>query len=702
MQADAYSRARQLLSSRREYVIARALGFFQSLLLVALLGLVALLVALLSSRGETRFPASKVDLLPAWVVNRVTGEDQQYLLFDDTGIFPLIADNLQSRNPVHRAGASILGWVTRSFAGSPVQSKRTHDLVRVGLGLYRADRLVAIWRRWVVATVATDVSTALRRQIHRQMYRLGQSSLPPEGIGPVINLWTREVNDIRDGLIADLDLTPRIHVLAVGLLVIALLVSPLLTIFLASLGMLVWLTARVLNRDARQATETALRDASVQLCLLHEDLGLLRTVRTYGVGEYDRQRFDEHLDRYLKPTARRIITSSPINPSTGLLYGAALTIALGLLGYNVVVNDQISIATMLILLVSLAGLAYPIAEWLRLRKTIRQANRSSRGIFEFLERRPELHQNVGAHFLNALKEQITLENVELESRSGRRLLEGVSVEIPAGSRTAIMGQDEDAKLALVCLIPRLIDPRVRPSLIDGHDLRDVTFDSVRAQVATVLQADLVFTDSVLVNIGLGDPMNTLPRIIEAAKLAHAHHFIQDLPHGYDTTIGPLGALLEARRAISGRAGAGLPARPVDPDHRRTKLTDRRGHQALHRRHPVSAVDRPDADHHAASALDCPIVRPRDRLAERPRRRRGLAEQLQTESKMFRHLLYTEFNEFASGEIEAGHMHQSEPARKATEAASRRPAHRVRRVLSWQQQKVIDGRRDDQLGHWARG
>ena len=90
---------------------------------------------------------------------------------------------------------------------------------------------------------------------------------------------------------------------------------------------------------------------------------------------------------------------------------------------------------------------------------------------------------MGAHFLNALKDQITIENVELESRSGRRLLEGVSVEIPAGSRTAIMGEDDDAKLALACLIPRLIDPRSGRILIDGHDLRDVTLDSVRAQVA---------------------------------------------------------------------------------------------------------------------------------------------------------------------------------------------------------------------------
>ena len=116
---------------------------------------------------------------------------------------------------------------------------------------------MALWRRRVVAAVATDVATSLRRQIHRQMYRLGQSSLPTEGIGPVINLWTREVNDVRDGLIADLDLTPRIHVLAVGLLVIALLVSPLLTTFLASLGLLVWLIGTGL--EPRRSTGDARR-----------------------------------------------------------------------------------------------------------------------------------------------------------------------------------------------------------------------------------------------------------------------------------------------------------------------------------------------------------------------------------------------------------------------------------------------------------
>ena len=81
-----------------------------------------------------------------------------------------------------------------------------------------------------------DVATSLRRQIHRQMYRLGQSSLPTEGTGPVVNLLTREVNDVRDGLFAELDGSFRLPVLAAGLVAIALFLSPVLTVFLASLG----------------------------------------------------------------------------------------------------------------------------------------------------------------------------------------------------------------------------------------------------------------------------------------------------------------------------------------------------------------------------------------------------------------------------------------------------------------------------------
>jgi ABC-type multidrug transport system fused ATPase/permease subunit len=664
------------------------LGAIQSLLVLALLGVTALFVALMASRGEAQFPSARVSLLPRWVASRESGVDQQFLLFDDTGIFPVIAGNLLSSTPpvpaaapvweriaafganllsgsyVHRAGAEVLERLTRMLPTLRTNLGALVTLLAAGLALLVLLAGLGRWRGAAIASAASEVATSLRRQIHRQMFRLGQSSLPTEGTGPVINLWTREVNDIRDALFDDLDVTPRIQLLAAGMLLLALLVSPLLTIFLASLGLLVWLTGRVLNREGQLASETALRDASVQLCLLHEDLGLLRTVRVYGVGDYDKQRFDEHLERYQDADKKRLRPTGRLYPSTALLYGAGLAIALGLLGYNVVVKDQISLAGMLILLVSLAGLAYPITEWLRLRKSIRQANRSAHGIFEFLQRRPELHQEVGAQFLNPPKDLIAYENVSLESRSGRKLLEGFSAEIPAGARTAILGDDADAKLALLCLVPRLLDPRTGRVLIDGKDLREMTLESVRAQVSTVLQADLVFTDSVLVNIGLGEAMNTLPRVIEAAKIAHAHHFIQDLPHGYDTTIGPLGHYLkpdEQFRIALARAFLHDPSiliieEPSTPIDESTKhlIDDSLSRMSVGR--TVIIVP-----HRLSTVRSCDhVIILHDGRAEDS----GAPSQLQSESKLFRHLVYTEFNEFATGELEAGQLGHGDTVRKA--------------------------------------
>jgi ABC-type multidrug transport system fused ATPase/permease subunit len=632
-------------------------------LILTLIGILALLVALVSSRGEARVPKSRVDKLPQWVGPHLVGEERNILLYDDTGIFPLIPDSYWSTNPIHRAGARTLIVLTTVLPTLRNNLGALGTLLALGLICLILIAIFSQWRRQVTARASTEVATTLRRQIHRQMYRLGQSSLPTEGVGPIINLWTREVNDIRDGLFADLDFTTRVQMLAAGLLVLAMLVSPILTVFLASLGLLVWLSVREIEREARLRSDAAVRDASVQLCLLHEDLGLLRTVRVYSVEEYDRQRFDEHLDRFRRADARRLVTSGQPNPSTLLLFGASLALALGLLGYNVVVTKQISIGTMVILFVSLTGLAYPISEWLRLQKALRQANRSAAGILEFLERKPELQQNVGAHFLNPLKEQIALENVSLASRSGRVLLDDVSVEIPAGSRTALMGFDDDAKLALACLIPRLIDPKSGRVRIDGRDLRDASLDSIRAQVATVLQADLVFTDSVLVNISLGDPMNTLQRVIEAAKVTHAHHFIQDLPHGYDTIIGQLGHYLkpdEQFRIALARAYLHDPSiliveEPSQPIDHQTKhfIDDTLARLSIGRTlivvpHRLSSV----------RASDHVVLIHNGHIEET-----GSPTHLQTESKLYRHLVYSEFNEYATGEVEAGQMNHVEAMNK---------------------------------------
>ena len=514
---------------------------------------------------------------------------------------------------------------------------------------------IAGYRRRLLAEASCDVATTLRRQIHRQMYRLGQSSLPTEGTGPVVNLLTREVNDVRDAIFADLDITPRMQVLTAGLVFLSLGVSPVLTIFTASLVLLAWWVGRSMHAASKLVSDAALRDAATQLCLLHEDLGLVRTIRVYGMESIDRERFDSHLERFREADVRRMANEGRVNPTLWLFLGSAVILAIFLLGYNVVVSGRIGAASALVLAASLSLLAVPIGDWRRRTKVLTQARRSCNGVYEFLERKPELQQEVGAAFLSPAKERITFEDVSLESRSGRLLLDRVSLEIPAGERTGILSLDEDAKHALVCLIPRLIDPKSGRVRIDGRDVREVTLESIRAQVATVLQADLVFSDSVAVNIGLGDPSYTLPRIIEAAKLAHAHQFIQDLPHGYDTIIGSLAHYLKpdqqfrvalARAILHDPSIVIIEEPSVQIDEDVKPLIDDtiarlgEGRTLIFLPHRLSTI---------RSCRQVVLLQNgRVDAAGSPR-------DLQHTNKLFRHIQYLEFNQFAAGEIEAGQM-----------------------------------------------
>jgi ATP-binding cassette, subfamily B, bacterial len=659
MSSAAFRRAKTLLNARATAVVAaRALAVIHSLLLLSLLVVAGLLVSLIITRGKAPVAGAHLDQVPSWLKGQVPLRDRHDMIFVDSGLYPLAAGNQFEPSPwLHRAAARLLLGVMGNVRPLRSNLSALATLLAVALGLILLLALTNELRRRLIAEAVTRAAAALRVQIHRQMYRRGQSSLPTEGTGPVVNLFTREVNEVRDGLAAELDRTWRLPPLAAGLLLIALVLSWKLTVFLLSLCGLVWMISGPLERRARQDADRAVRDSAVQLALLHEDLGMLRTVRVYGIEGFDKARFDEHLEAYREADERRLRTEGSQSPTTWLLVGAAATLAVGLLGFAVLKepDEPVSPAAAVVLAAALFGILRPISLWLDLRKVVRRAGRSAQGIFEFIGERPELHQAVGAQFLAPLKDRISFENVTLEGPSGRTLLSGVSAEIPARTRTAILSLDEDAKHALVCLIPRLIDPKIGRVRMDGNDLRDVTLESLRAQVASVLQSDLIFSDSVLANIGLGDPSFGLPRIIEAAKVAHAHNFIQDLPHGYDTVIGPLGEYLsvdQQYRIALARAFLHDPSIVIieEPDvaldddvkHLIDDTIDRLapGRTLIFLPHRLSTIRK----------CDQVIVLHNGRVEAM-----GPPREIHGQSKLYRHIQYVEFNQFATGEVEAGQM-----------------------------------------------
>jgi ABC-type multidrug transport system fused ATPase/permease subunit len=640
------------------YRTARILAFADGLTVLALILILGLILNLLATRGIAWVSPADAQHPPVWLASQMPRNPDGAVVLENTGLYPIVASNSGAASPWPHRLASRL---TRSalYRIRPLRGNlgALLSLLCVGLGLVLAMVFIRQSRRRIAIISAQSASSSLRFQLHRQVYRLGQTALPTEAASPVLNLFAEEVNDIRDGLLADTDLSVFAPTVGIGLFLIAVGVSLPLSVFFISLLGITYLLARHQHRAARSDGERASRDAKLHLSLLQEDLGMLRTVRVYGIETVDKGRFEEHLSRLDSAESRRLATVWIDRPINLLLGGAAGSVAIGLLGYVVLDGGlrRVSISAALLMIVCLAGMGRAALLWQRLRRVIRRAGKSAGPVFEFLEKKSEIPQAVGAQFLAPLRDRITLENVSLSDAEGRPILVGVSAEFRSGTRTALVGMDDDAKYALACLIPRLIDPKVGRVRIDGRDLRDVTLESLRAQVALVLQADLIFSDSVFANIGLGDSSFELPRVVEAAKATRAHHFIQELPDGYDTVIGPFGHPLtvdQQYRVALARAYLHDPSIVVveEPTAHLSDDAKQMNDAAIdslskgrtmiflpHRRSTTRGCDQVILLHNGRVETA------------------GAYRDLQDQSKLFRHLQYMEFNKFATGEMEVGQM-----------------------------------------------
>jgi len=173
-----------------------------------------------------------------------------------------------------------------------------------------------------------------------------------------------------------------------------------------------------------------------------------------------------------------------------------------------------------------------------------QASASAARIFEILDAKSDVVDKPDAKTLPAVTGRVKFENVTFRYfGSGEPVLRNVSLEAEPGQTIALLGATGSGKTTIINLLPRFYDPSQGKITIDGHDLRDVTLESLRAQIGIVLQETTLFTGSIRDNIAFGKPEATLEEVMEAAKAAAAHDFIREFPQGYDTPVGERGSTL---------------------------------------------------------------------------------------------------------------------------------------------------------------
>jgi ABC-type multidrug transport system fused ATPase/permease subunit len=393
---------------------------------------------------------------------------------------------------------------------------------------------------YLAATATLDTVTRLRRAVYFHTYRLGSLAVRPVGSAEAVTIATRRIEAVGDAIYAWLTTTFRYPVKFTLLLVLILAVNFWLAVSFLLLAALVWVIGGQIAAYFRREGRMGTRQAEAQLALMQESIGLLRLVKCFQMERFNQSRVERQLSESARGNWRRLrgeALSRPLLVAVGLLAGVALMY----LAARSVLAGDFTVAGLVVMAVALASLVEPLAGWVRSLVLLRRGREAAAAIFEFLDRKGDAAEAADAEYLPPLTTRMEFRAVTLkEPGTGRAILDNLTFAIPAGTRVALVGPDPVEKRALVYLIPRFLDPTAGELRVEDKNIRWVTHESLRAQVALVMQDDLVFSDTVLNNIGCGDPGYTLPQIIEAAKLAHAHQFIEKLPYGYETMIGDHG------------------------------------------------------------------------------------------------------------------------------------------------------------------
>ena len=266
------------------------------------------------------------------------------------------------------------------------------------------------------------------------------------------------------------------------------------------------------------------------------------TVKYFNNEGYEARRYDDVLTHWEKAAVRNQTSLSYLNIGQGAIIAAGVTALMLMAGYGVSTGTM-TIGDLVLVNAFLIQLYMPLHFLGFVYREIRHSLADMERMFALLGRPAEVRDPGDARELVIKKAHVRFEHVDFAYDADRQILFDVDFEIPTGQKVAVVGTSGGGKSTLARLLFRFYDVTRGRITIDGQDIREVTQKSLRANIGIVPQDTVLFNDSIYYNIAYGRPEANRDEIIQAAKHAHIHHFIESLPLGYDTVVGERGLKL---------------------------------------------------------------------------------------------------------------------------------------------------------------
>ena len=305
------------------------------------------------------------------------------------------------------------------------------------------------------------------------------------------------------------------------------------------------LTAYVVGkvgRRIRSLSSTMQAETATMMYTLGQIFQGIRQVKAYGMEKYEIARADKVIERVKKLSIKSTRIGTLITPLNEALLGLALMSVIMYGGFQVT-SDSMTAGELMSFITAFALAYEPIKRLSKLYNTVQQGMGAADRVFAMMDRQAAIHDQPGAPSLNVMQPEMAFENISFDYGDGDHALKNVSFTIPAGKMTALVGPSGAGKTTIINLIPRFYDVTGGHIKIDGVDIRDVTLESLRRNIAFVSQDITIFDDTVRANIAYGREGAMEDDIIAAARAAAAHEFIMALPQGYNTVLGEDGVKL---------------------------------------------------------------------------------------------------------------------------------------------------------------
>jgi len=447
-------------------------------------------------------------------------------------------------------GLNLIGpWLIRSLIGiitniSQYPNARV-DIVRISFILVLSYILGIIFqflRNYFSHYAAWHLVADVRMMVYDKLQNLSYRYFVDKQTG---QLMSRVVNDTAnlEMLIAHAvpDLISNLLIL-IGIAVILFIINPIL----AALSLIpipfLLLSSTVFAKKIMpifRKAQKALADLNADL---QDNLSGIREIQLFNKQEKEYKKIKEKVYNQIQALLSALKLSAIFHPTVGFLSSLGNLIVVSV-GGIMALSGKIQVQDIVGFLLYLGMFYQPINALAQILENVQQALAGAERVFEVLETEPEIKEKENATELKNVKGKITFENVTFSYNPRAPVLKNISFEINPGEMVAFVGPTGVGKTTIMYLINRFFDPDSGRIKIDDIDIRDVTLKSLHENISMVLQDVFLFNGTIFENIAYGKENATLEEVIEAAKIAHAHEFIERLPKGYFTEIGERGIKL---------------------------------------------------------------------------------------------------------------------------------------------------------------